>query len=112
MINISDVADTLEKMELPDEMEKLSKLLQAIYFNQFDSLGQIREVFDATSKEELMKLFKAINEEKSLSFDDDDYESKTLGEKVTSSVFKNSYWNGLSCSYYWNKLKNNKKLFI
>lgn len=112
MINISNLADSLEETELPDELERLSNLLQAIYFNQFDSLGQIRDVFDATSKDELLKLFKVLKDEDSLSFEDEDYEGKKLGERVSSSVFKNSYWNVTSCYYYWNELKNNKKTFI
>ena len=112
MINISNIADYLEQTEIPDEMERLSKLLQAIYFNKFDSLGEVRDVFDATSIEDLMKLFKVLKEENSLSFDDEDYETKTLGETVASSVFKNSYWNVTSCYYYWYKLQGKKKTFI
>ncbi len=112
MINISNIADSLEQTEIPDEMERLSKLLQAIYFSPFDSLGQIRDVFDATSKEDLLKLFKVLKEENALSFDDEDYERRTLGEPVESSLFKNSHWNNNSCFYYWDKLKNKKKTFI
>lgn len=112
MINISNIADSLERGSISDEMERLSKLIQTIYFSPFDKLGQIRDIFDATSKEDFLKLFEVINEEETFSLEYDDDDLKILGDKVSCGLFINSYWNANSNYYHWEKLKNNKKTFI
>lgn len=109
MINISKIADSLEKNEITDDTLKLNKLIQTLYFSPFVKLGEIRDVFEATTKEDLLKLFNSIKE---LDPSQEDEDGKLLGESVTSNIFRNIYWNEKSSNYYWKKLKNKKKLFI
>lgn len=107
MINLSKIADSLEKNEISNETDRMSKLFQTIYFSQYVRLGEIRDIFDSTPKEELKMLFNMLKDE-----DANELDGKILGEPNASKIFRNSYWNDKSSSYYWQKLKINNKSFI
>ncbi|MBM7607263.1 hypothetical protein JOD29_000500 [Lysinibacillus composti] len=106
--DIKKFADKLEEQAIPQEKERLIELHHQYYYQNFSMMGEIRELFEGTSIEEL----KAIYMDVYFSGTEESSWNTLFGEEIELTVDQQTYWNIQSSSHYWKMLKDKKKRFF